>query len=260
MITRTSAVVLLMAFTLWCGCRKDETVRDVRELRLAGQADSARTLALSALSQGANRMDLWLELTKSDLDICRLADQQQGFRPLKNLLEAGLACAAMYAQHKQQPPREWRDVGRLTSSEAGRQMNRLLGAFNAQSQALEYLKQTATTAPDAPFLSGQTVRARQMIEDYKSAAPNLIHISMTLRRLLEALPEANPGTASLLIGQMEEAIGGWAPALELDPALLTSVQFRSRTTFDTALDRAKDDLDALGYFLVGTLVENGALP
>jgi hypothetical protein len=259
-LARTFATILLAAIVCAIGCRKDETVRDVRELRFAGQADSARALALSALSTNANRMDLWLELTKTDLELCRVADQPQGFRSLKNLLEAGLTCAAMYAHDKQQPPREWRDIGRLASAETGRQMNRLLGVFNAQIQALEYLKRTATPNPDAPYLSGQTVHAQQIIEDYKNAAPDLLHISMTLRRLLETLPEPNPGTASLLIGEVEEATASWAPALDLDPALIAPVQFRSRTVFDKALARAKEDLNELGYFLTGTIVENGALP
>jgi hypothetical protein len=260
MLAQTAAAVFLTAVVLAVGCRRDETARDVRELRFAGQADSARTLALSALSTNANRMDVWLELTKSDLDICRLADQQQGFRPLKYLLEAGLTCAAMYAHDKQQPPRAWRDIARLASAESGRQMNRLLGIFNTQMQSLEYLKRTAATNPDMPFLSGQSLHAQQMIEDYKNAAPDLIHISITLRRLLESLPEPSTGTASLLIGEVEEATGSWAPALELDPALSSTVQFRSRAAFDKALQRAQGDLGELGYFLVGTIVDNGALP
>ena len=255
------AGALLLAMLLSTGCGSSKQAETVRNLRLAGQADSARSMALSLLNENANRMDLWLEFARSSLDAVRLrpnTEDEDHTNDLNALVQAALVCSAVYQQAKHEPPKEWRDTGKLVSAEVARQVNNVITAMNAQMQSALYLKPMLhPTGPDSLMSHGSDVRAEQLLVNYRMGARNLLFWSTVMHRLLESLPEVNPGTASLLAGQLEEARTPWAQSLDLDPAYMSGTQQRARQVIDEALQHALQDYRDLGYLLPQTITENG---
>jgi hypothetical protein len=252
-------MILILALLLVAGCGREKRVNEVRDLRLAGQADSARALALSLLNENANRMDLWHEFARSSVEEVRLRPNEENHADdLDILVQAGLVCGAVYQQKKHEPDREWRDTGKLLFAEIARQISNQITAMNTQMQSANYLKPLLTpVGPDTLIPRGPEIRAQQALVNYRSGARNLLFWPVVLRRLLENLPEVNPGTATLLASQLDEAITPWAQSLDLDPAYMGGIQQRARVTIDNALNHAQQDLHDLGYLLPQTIIENG---
>jgi hypothetical protein len=252
----------MLLVVLASGCSRGKEAEQVRSLRFAGQADSARTLALTLLYQNANRMPVWLEFVQSSLDEVRLRPNEEDHEnDLDILVQACLVCSAIYQNTKHEPPREWRDTGKLLSAEVARQVNEQITAMTAQMQSTAYLKPMLTpVGSDTLLPRGPEIRARQLLTGYRSGARQYLYWSVVFRRLLESLPEVNPGTASLLAGQQDEAITAWSQALDLDNALKIGIQTRARKAIDDAMNHTLQDLRDLGYFLPQTIIENGVSP
>jgi hypothetical protein len=256
---RLAAITGIALAVLAAGCGRSKIAQEVRDLRFAGQADSSRALALASLKKKASRMDLWLEFTRSTLDIVRLRPETADHtNDLDLLVQAALTGAAIYQRDKHNPSAEWRDTDKLLAGEVGRQMNTLMTTMTVQVQQASYLKPLLNpTGPDSLVPHGPDIRARDTLSGYRTDARNVLFWSIVLKRLLEMLPEVNPGTASLLAGQMDEDKAAWTQALELDPSYIVTVQQRAREAIDQALDHAAQDLKDLGYFLPQTIIENG---
>jgi len=254
------ATLIFVCLTLLtAGCGEDHSVERVRNLRLAGQADSSRTLALSLLSQNANRMPLWLEFVRSTLDEVRLRPNEESHaNDLDILLQACLVCSAVYQNAKHEPPREWHDTGRLLSAELARQISDQITVMTTQLQSTTMIKQMlAVTGPDSLIPHGPDMRAQQQLANYRSGARRLLFWPVVMRRLMESLPEVNPGTTALLAGQMEEGTTAWAQGLDLDPALIGGIQQQARKAVDKAMNKVLQDLHDLGYCLPQTITDNG---
>jgi hypothetical protein len=249
------AIILLAVALTSCG--PNAVVREVHDLRVAGYLDSARTIALRGLDENANQMDLWLEFAYTDLDLARNLGDGRDSESRELILQAALTCGAMYQHEKREPPKVWRDAGRLISSEIGRQLTKTTAAISAQSQTADYIKQlSASQVPGAP--SPEPVeRGLKMLDKYRGEARRWINQGTILQRLMENLPEANPGITSLLTGQLESAQTEWQRSLDLDPAFMNAVREDARITVNKALGRANEDLEDVGYFLPKTIVENG---
>ena len=254
-----SAACALVIVLFASGCGEDRSAERVRTVRLSGQPDSARVMALSMLGDNANRMTLWLEFVRSSLDEVRLRPNEQSHaNDLDILLQGCLVCSAVYQNAKHDPPREWHDTGRLLSAELARQISDLMTKMTVQFQSANMIKQMLfPTGPDTLIPHGPDIRAQQTLAGYRAEARSLLFWPVVLRRLMESLPEVNPGTTSLLAGQMDEAIPTWSRSLDLDPALITTVQQRARNAVDRAMNKAEQDLHDLGYFLPQTITDNG---
>ncbi len=261
-----AVILMALALGLTVGCGGSREAETVRGLRLSGSPDSARALAISVLSARAARMDVWREFASAALDLARRTDEDEGGGPLANLIEAGLLCGAINLHAQQKPDRDWHTLGRLTAVEVGRRINRLTGLLGTQAQAGEYLQQAEQNAnrgtlpgldPNAP---DPAARLRRAVIDYRDGARPLLIQAVILRRLVEVLPESNPGSGAVLSGQLADAVSGWSKALELEPGLLGPIQLHEREALDAAFGQAETDLNELGYWLPKTILENGVLP
>lgn len=261
-ISTNTGAILLAAALLMVSCSPDRHADKVRDLRLAGQADSARTLALSLLTENANRMQVWLEFARSSFDLVRLRPNEENESgDLDVLIQGCLLCGAVYQNSKHEPPREWRDTGKLLSGEVARQINEQITVMTSQIQSANMIKPMLTpTGPDSLIPHGPEIRAQQLLTDYRTNARRILYWGVVLRRIMESLPEVNPGTASLLAGQQDEALTAWTQTLELDPAYRATVQQRARQAIDQAMNHSLQDLHDLGYFLPQTILENGVSP
>jgi len=260
-ILRAPAVAALIfaLAALVAGCGGEKAVKEIRDLRFAGQADSSRALALSLLGKNANRMDLWLEFVRSSIDVVRLKPETADHsNDLDLLVQAALVGASVYQHDKHEPPAQWRDTDKLLSAELVRQSSKLRTTMAAQVEQANYLTpMLKSTGPDTLVPRGPDIRAADTLSEYRTGARNLLFSSIVTRRLLEMLPEVNPGTTSLTAGQVDEDKAAWTQALELDPSYVITVQERARGAIDQALNHAAQDLNDLGYFLPQTIIENG---
>lgn len=244
---------------LSAGCRRDQAAKQVRELRMAGQADSARALALAELQQQSNRMDLWREFAHATLDIMRQSEEEDQTQNLEFLVQSAIVCAAVYQHSKQDPGKEWMEISRLVSSEIVGQTSRMRRVMQTQAQSANFLKQLVGSSDTMSVVPLQITKARQALQSYRNEARNGLMLTMIFRRLSESLPEQNPGTVSLMNEQIDEIMGSWTSELSLDQELTAPVQLKARQTIDAALNRANGDLTEVGYFLVPTILENGVL-
>jgi len=252
-----AALGAVLALIAAVGCGGDPSAQHIRDLRMSGNADSARTLAVAFLEEKAARMDVWLELTHSTLDLCRRATGENDRLTMRYVLEAGLTCGAIYQHRKRDPGRQWLEASKITASEVTRQINRIALTLNTQAADAGRLSEMARAPHEGDAL---TERARQDLDKMVGDARDLLRLAIVMRRLLESLPETSPGVTSLLTGQLEAAVVEWGRALGLDSRFTLSVQNSARQSFDDALARATGDLQDLGYLLPATLLENGVLP
>jgi hypothetical protein len=256
---RLAAVALVALLMLFAGCGRSRQAEQVRNLRLAGQPDSARAIALAALLETPNHNDLWLEFARSTVEVVRLRPEEENHSDDRDLLvQASLVCAARYQHDKHEPSRDWRDTGKMLSAELARQVNEIITTMTSQTQQATYLRPLLTSGgPDSLIPQGPQIQAQQTMAEYRMSARRVFYWSVVLRRLLESLPEVNPGTASLLASQLDEGMAVWTQALDLDPSYINTVQLRARQEIDQALNHASQDLNDLGYFLPQTIIENG---
>ena len=108
--------------------------------------------------------------------------------------------------------------------------------------------------------SGQNyarINAQRMVDSYRANARELLFQSVLISRILELLPDVSPGSSALLTSQIQDSRDRWRQALELPPDLVETVTHRANSSVDAALNQAMGDLQSLGYFLPGTIFENG---
>jgi hypothetical protein len=251
-------LLLPLVLLVGAGCGSDPTVDQVRELRLAGQADSARALALSALEEKADRLPLWLEFVRANNEVCRESIDDTDPLMAEYCLQAALICAAM--NQKKRPDKEWREAGKLISVEVGRQLNRVMNTFSSQMQTAALLKQMTEQRSGSQGQIGMLLRTEQLVDDYRDQARLLLSRGVIWRRILETLPELNPGISAIYGAELEQRQQQWMADLQLDPAYTTPVQLNARERADAGLARVQEDLNDLGYFLVNSVTENGVLP
>ena len=252
-------LLLVIAALLLTACGKDSDVQRVRALRLSGHPDSARVAAVEVLKQNSARLDLWREYAASALDAARIETGEAGSEPSSQLIEAALVCAAVYQQKNREPGRAWHDLGRLASAEIIGELSRMRTTIQMQTSSTAMLKPLETVADTSEMPPLQAVKARETMTKYRSGARILLRRSMCYRRMLEVLPEMNPGSAEITISQFEEIQSPWFEVLELDAAFVAGVQRTARQGVDQALAQARGDLDEVGYFLPATIFENGVL-
>ena len=261
---RQMGVTAFACVVLLAGCSGHKREDEVRNLRVSGQPDSARALALSQLSTNRNRLSMWLEFAQSSLDAVRLRPREESHANDTDILvTACIVCSAVYQDKKHEPPREWHDTGRLVSAELARQINDHMTTMTAQMESASYLKPLLTPSGQdtlQPMPSEQQTHAQKLMAEYRLGSRNVLFWTAAFRHFMELLPEVNPGTTSLLSGQLDEATASWARTLDLDPAFMGTMQQRGRQEVDQAVGRAMQDLKDLGYFLPETITENGVNP
>jgi hypothetical protein len=241
------------------GCGRDPITREVRELRLAGRPDSARARALSALGERADRRSLWLEFARASQEVCRISESVDDPQVRESCVQAALICAAAQRQ-KRSWGREWRDTGRLVSAEVGRQLNRVMKDFTTQTQTAALLKDLQRQYPRGSQEYGPMARTEQLVQEYRDGARDLLTMAVIWRRLLDALPELNPGMGAIYGAELEERQSQWIEELQLEPGYTAPVQERARQRVDAAVARLREDADDLGHFLLPSVTENGVLP
>jgi hypothetical protein len=249
-----SLMLLILA-----GCGADPAAKRVQELRLSGQPDSARALALSLLNENANRMPLWLEFARASTEISRLNDNCEDPYIAECCMQAALMCAAVHQIQKTES-RSWREVGRLVYAEAGRQLSSIMNTYSTQTQTAAALKSIKEQYQEQGLHYGETMRMEELVQSYRNDARRLLTSAVIWRRLLSVLPELNPGSSSMYGSELEQRQNEWIAALMLEPGYTNPIQKRAREQVDTALARLQEDINDLGYFLVRSVTENGVLP
>lgn len=253
------AIMALPFVLVAAGCGTDPTVREVRELRLAGRPDSARARALSALGERADRRPLWLEFARASQEVCRGSESVDDPQVMESCVQAALVCAAVH-QQKRSWGREWRETGRLVSAEVGRQLNRVMSDFTTQTQTAAVLKDLQRQYPRGAEEYGPMARTEQLVQGYRDDARRLLTMAVIWRRLLEVLPELNPGMSAIYGAELEERQTQWIEELQLEPGYTAPVQQRARQRVDAAVARLREDVDDVGHFLLRSVTENGVLP
>jgi hypothetical protein len=255
---------LVTAIGLLCllisGCGKDEKAKAIHDLLATNHADSARALAIETLTDQANRLSCWQEFAHASLDLCRLADPAEGFKPVHYLIEADLLCGAMYAARKQAPPEAWLTTGKSVNGEVSRQINRLIGSVNGQLRSAAIQRQALSSRPDSTTITSEMLDAQATLQRYRDNAHDVIYLAAVLTRMLNALPEASPGSGAQLSGQLDETLSAWGQDLEITADYQSDVRRQANSAFDKALNRVQTDYQDLGYFLVENVTENGVLP
>jgi hypothetical protein len=249
-----SGLALLVA-----GCGKDPVVKEIQEIRAEGQLQEARDKTIAALQDSPANMDLWLEFAGVAVDQTRASERENGPHTLNYLVEASLVCGTVYKAKHQNPNREWRDACRLCASEVTKQANTIQTTLAAQASSAQYFKQVLELQRGDVGRRDAEISAAQMVEDYRSNARTLLYQAVVVRRLIELLPEVSPGAATMLITQIETARDDWMRNLELAPDLTGPVQDRANHAVDKAFDLAAGDLQTVGYFILGTILDNGIL-
>jgi hypothetical protein len=263
--TRILIAGLIGLTLIIAGCRTISKVKEVHDLRVAGMADSSRTVALTYLEADAANLDLWLEFALSSLEFSRTAVADDRDKAQEYLVEAGLVCGAVYRHEKNQPSKDWREAGRLVSGEVGRRINLLSGMLSSQTGTAANVKElekgpggpTDTLHINPP--SEELLKGRKLLDGFRADARRLLLLSVVYRELLASLPEPSSGLTSLLSGQLEVTQNEWSGALSLEPAYLQSIQDEARTRIHQAQALAAGDLNDVGYILPKTIVENGVL-
>lgn len=240
-------------------CGADRAVKDIRQLRIAGQLEQSRDRALAALEDNPAYMEIWLEFARTVVEQSRQSEREGDGRAVDYLLEASLVCGGYYRFKNQAPSREWRDAGRQTAAEATKQANKVLTSLNAQIATVNYLNQLLSMHRGDAGLSGARISAERMVQDYRANARTLLFQSVLMIRLLEMLPDITSGSSALMINQIQSARDEWRQALELPPDLVDTITQRANRAVDEATERVMGDLQTLGYFLPGTIIENGIL-
>jgi hypothetical protein len=253
------AVMVPVVWLLTAGCGSDPVTREVRGLRLSGQPDSARTLALAALSEHADRRALWLEFARASLDICRLSADESDSSIMETCVQAALLCAAVQ-QQKSPWGSGWRETGRLVSVQVARQLNRIVASYTTQMQTASMLKDLQQRYPGGAQEYGPIAQTEQQVQGYRDDARRLLTLSVIWRRLLELLPELNPGMSVMYGSELEQRQNQWIEELQLAPGYVGPLQQQARERVDAALARLQEDARDLGYFLVRSVTENGVLP
>ena len=255
----TTLISLGLIVILAAGCGKDNTVKELRQLRSESQFTAARDRCIDALQENPANMDLWQEFARASADLTRASEREGGEQTWLYLVEGSLVCGGVYKLKNQNPSRDWRDACRLMSSEVTKQANKLQTTMMAQASSAEYLSQLLEMQRGDVGQSGARASAAQMVDEYRGNARTLLFRAVLIRRLLEMLPEISSGAGTMLISQLESAQDEWRRNLELTANLTTPIQERANRAVDTAFGRVMGDLETLGYIIPGTILENGIL-
>ena len=247
-----------LALTL-IGCGKDPVMLEIRQLRQEGELAQAREKTIAALQETPGDMHLWLEFANVAVDQTRESERVEGPNTLQFLVEASLVCGAVYKHEQQKPGRQWRDACRLASSELTKQANKIQTTLTAQASSADYLKQLLEMDRGNAGQRGAQISAARLVDEYKSNARSLLYQAIVIRRLLELLPEVSPGSATMLITQIESAADTWRRSLDLSADLTSSVQERANLAVDKAMEQISGDLETLGYIIPGSILENGII-
>jgi hypothetical protein len=132
--------------------------------------------------------------------------------------------------------------------------------FTTQTQTAAQLEDLQQQYPRGVQESGPMARTQQLVQEYRNGAGDLLAMAVIWRRLLEALPELNPGMGSIYGAQLEERQTQWIAELKLEPGYTAPVQERARQQVDAALARLRGDVNDVGHFLLPSVTENGVLP
>jgi hypothetical protein len=255
---RLVTFLLISTGLIWlAGCGKDNTVKEIIQLRSEGQLTAARDRTIDALQETPDNFDLWLEFARVSADLARESERADGAQTMDYLAEGGLVCAAVYKFKDQKPNREWRDACRLISAEVTKQANKLQTQMTAQAQSAEYLGQLLSMDRGDQGQSGARVSAARMVEDYRSNARSLLFREIVIKRFLEMLPEVTTGSSTMFMTQIANAELDWTRSLQLTSDLITPIQERANREVDVALERVMGDLTTLGYMIPGTILEHG---
>ncbi|RPH95169.1 hypothetical protein EHM69_05155 [candidate division KSB1 bacterium] len=257
--------MLMAVFSLLiAGCGEDPHAIQVRELRMWGQADSARSLALAFLSEKAGRMDVWREFARASLDANRNIEEEDDQTAFQYVVEAALVSGAVNLRHRRKPDRKWRELNRVTAAELTRQINRIVAECHAEGSTADYLQQlmeqSAQNEGTNRQFFGPLWRTQQLVQQYRDQARQKLTRSAVGRQLLESVYESAPEASKIILEQLQTAQNNWVIALKLEPDLVEPVQDDSRGRVDAALNRLQGELKELGYLLPGSVIENGVLP
>ncbi|MBI5058633.1 hypothetical protein HZB60_02490 [candidate division KSB1 bacterium] len=249
----------ILIFTLLIalgGCVGDESFREVESLRKSGDIENARALAIQLVNEKPDRMKVWLEFCRLTTELVRPLEVQDK-DPLPYLLQASLVCAAISLRHKQEPPDAWREIGRFLAVALSRQGNILLSEMNEDIKSVDY-RTTLSELPGGTTGAGGSAyfNAISAVEDARRNARSKVERMTVITDVLAALPTNSPG-AQAVVQQLDVTRPAWAGSLELKPDYLLPLTENMHNRWQGALEKAVGDLKELGYFLPGTILENG---
>jgi hypothetical protein len=248
-------VILGVLALLCCACGRDESAKEIRELRQQAQMDKARERALAVLTDDPDRTAVWQELVRTDLDISRASRRINETQYQNSLSEAGLICGAIYLHQKRKPSESWKDLATLVSSAMTTECNSLLSALQDQTEMGEYLREMNNNRGGLGGDRAQMVALRE-VDEYRTQAGSFLKRLAISYTMLDALPELSPGTVKLLRDQLATSLIDWIAALELEPELKETVWNRGTALVRASLSDAQKDLEEMGSLQVDTITRN----
>lgn len=247
---------IITVAVVWQGCKTDLTAQRIHELRTVSELDSAYALALDALTTNVRRDDVWMEFVRTCVEISRHPELSRVESTMPYLVQAGLACGAMFERSHGKPGTKWQEVGRLVSGEYERQLNTILKTFYDQMRITQHCNQLRESR--GLDRRGMTTleRLQEEVAECRMNARPLLERLFAIQGIYERLPESGARARKALTEQLTTALGMWQEALGFDPGFEEPVREDVAMKVTRAFQRAADDWKELGYLIPSTLIEN----
>lgn len=239
------------------GCGSHPTAQRIRDLCVADKADSAYILAQYSLTDQPRNMDVWREFARAALERSRDLAIEEPDQSVEFLVQGALVCAAVNTRREGKLDEAWERITRQAMQEVWKQLNTVIVTCSKQSGAALFLKQQRDRPTVQGMMGDPVSRALTRFEDLRLESRHWIELAAVMRQFARTLPEADSDAAEALFSQLDDALSAWALELELDSRATGPLREQAEVRIKRALEKAVGDLQELGYFIPGTILENG---
>lgn len=246
-----------LVLLLTSGCGGDPAAKRVRDLCIANKPDSAYALAALILADEPRNMDVWCEFARAALEQSRNLAIEDSEQSVELLIQGAVICAAVHRNRQGELGEAWAHNARRATQEVWKQVNTVITTCGKQSGAALYLKQQRDR-PTVPGMIGDPAsRAHMRFEELRQESRYWIELAAVMGQFARLLPEASSETGNALFSQLDDALHTWSLELELDSRLTVPLHDKAAGRVVAAVEKAAGDLQELGYFMPGTILENG---
>jgi hypothetical protein len=262
-MSKTAVVAVLgLVFVIVCGCKSGRTAKQIAEIRKGGNAPAAREIAVKALEEDADQMEVWRQLALTDLWLAK-NPAQYSLDPAKCLSEAALMCMAVLKHEEGQASAEWISIGRQIGVDAISQANRLLTSIPTTTEKSTIARQRTFNTEFEENL-GYDEHVYEVETTYTKVA-NLETAGLMIRQAAAALyyvqniPQENGGLETH-IQQTDSAFFGLTRRISnISGPFITDQRAAVDAAMAAALEQALRDLDNEDSFEAATILRNKLL-
>jgi hypothetical protein len=260
---------MLTCMLLLAGCGDSGTVEEMIKARKEGDAARARDIALASLSESSDRMDVWCQLTHTNLDAVRYASFAED--PFPIVAQSSLMCAAL-EKYKGKLSENWQAAKVIARGQIIAKARETLDRIDdSHREAQEVFDVKLSEGYFDKFPKEQRDR---MIDDYQinlmkttpqplvdpKVAREIVWKAGCYAELLTLLDEGEREDVKITKEFIDKTLSEWPTYSELDPSFITDVRAEAAAELTRAYDSILNDLEQSGHFSVENVLHMDILP